>query len=83
MMMGKKKLFGETSNPRIILPKVYVKPKLILLGDVRGVTLGCSAGLGESGAPGTRHNPVPPETCSSGKTISLQNPNSNPFDIQP
>jgi hypothetical protein len=80
--MGKKKLYGEYSSSQIILLKVYGKPELILLGDIRAFTLGPSVGTGESGAPTTRHGSGP--TGSIGERIVRdQVPGQNPFDIQP
>jgi hypothetical protein len=35
--------------------KIYKKPSLELLGDVRGITLGGTPGLGESGGRNPRH----------------------------
>jgi hypothetical protein len=37
-----------------VIRKVYVKPRLEDLGDVRSLTLGGSPGPGESSGPGSR-----------------------------
>lgn len=51
----------------------YQPPKLIILGDIRAVTLGGSAGTGESGNPYTRARRTP-GTTSSGTEESQSDP---------
>ena len=49
-MQTQPKLIDEKSiAPKTAILKVYEKPKLEILGDVRALTLGGSAGAGESG----------------------------------
>jgi len=54
------KLNERPSDPQTATRKVYKKPRLQDLGDVRAVTLGGSPGINESGAPTTRKNRTPP-----------------------
>jgi hypothetical protein len=54
-MQASKKISKETpADQQVVFKKVYQKPRLEILGDLRTVTLGPSYGTGESGAPRTR-----------------------------
>jgi hypothetical protein len=49
-MQTQPELMDEKSlAPKKVILKVYEKPKLEILGDVRAITLGGSDGVGESG----------------------------------
>lgn len=51
----------------------YQPPRLMIFGDIRAVTLGGSAGTGESGNPYTRARRTP-GTTSSGTEESQSDP---------
>ena len=54
------KLMDEKSiDLQTPIRKIYAKPELVHWGDLRGLTLGGSAGTGESGAPGVKKNRTP------------------------
>jgi hypothetical protein len=59
-MQTTQKLKDEKSTDlQTPIRKIYLKPELELWGDLRGLTLGGSAGTGESGAPGVKKNRTP------------------------
>ncbi len=47
-----KKLSNTNAESMVVVHEVYEAPTLILLGDVRDLTLGGSPGSGDSGSPG-------------------------------
>ncbi len=46
------KLQSNTSTEPMLVREAYETPTLVLLGDVRDLTLGGSPGSGDSGNPG-------------------------------
>ena len=63
--------------------KPYRRPRLVLLGDLRGITLGGSLGMGESGSPQSNKNPKVRGMAPFGLTDPTSAPVQNPFDIEP
>lgn len=67
-MSNQKEIFRDAKEIKITLKfrKVYRKPHLEKLGDLRSLTLGGSPGIGDSGRPefpvGAQNSPLlPPE----------------------
>jgi len=59
-MQANEKISKETSTrPQNVCKKVYQKPHLEILGDLRAVTLAGSSGMGESGSRGNNIFPHP------------------------